>query len=46
MTALEEELRLALVESDPADAKDVIVEVRQARAVTRRRSGPATSTGC
>jgi peptide chain release factor 1 len=27
--ALEEELRLALVERDPADAKDVIVEVRQ-----------------
>jgi peptide chain release factor 1 len=26
---LEEELRLALVERDPADAKDVIVEVRQ-----------------
>src|SRR6476659_8437698 len=30
MSALEEELRLALVESDPADAKDVLVEVRQA----------------
>jgi peptide chain release factor 1 len=30
MTALEDELRLALVESDPADAKDVLVEVRQA----------------
>jgi peptide chain release factor 1 len=30
LTALEEELRLALVESDPADAKDVLVEVRQA----------------
>jgi peptide chain release factor 1 len=29
MTALEEELRLALVESDPADAKDVLVEIRQ-----------------
>jgi peptide chain release factor 1 len=27
---LEDELRLALVERDPADAKDVIVEVRQA----------------
>src|SRR6478752_4944324 len=26
---LEEELRLALVERDPADSKDVIVEVRQ-----------------
>ena len=29
MTRLEDELRLALVERDPADAKDVIVEVRQ-----------------
>ena len=29
MTALEEELRLALVETDPADAKDVLVEIRQ-----------------
>jgi peptide chain release factor 1 len=27
--ALEDELKLALVEADPADAKDVIVEVRQ-----------------
>jgi peptide chain release factor 1 len=30
MTVLEDELRLALVEADPADAKDVLVEVRQA----------------
>src|SRR5437867_1934934 len=30
LNTLEEELRLALVESDPADAKDVLVEVRQA----------------
>ncbi len=29
LAALEDELRLALVERDPADAKDVIVEVRQ-----------------
>jgi peptide chain release factor 1 len=29
LAALEDDLRLALVESDPADAKDVIVEVRQ-----------------
>ncbi len=29
LAELEDELRLALVESDPADAKDVIVEVRQ-----------------
>jgi peptide chain release factor 1 len=28
-TALEEELRLALAPSDPADSKDVIVEIRQ-----------------
>ena len=33
--ALEEELKLALVESDPADGKDVIVEVRQVRPGTR-----------
>jgi len=30
MATLEEELKLALVESDPADAKDVLVEIRQA----------------
>jgi peptide chain release factor 1 len=30
MAVLEDELRVALVESDPADAKDVLVEVRQA----------------
>ena len=30
MATLEEELKLALVETDPADAKDVLVEVRQA----------------
>ena len=29
LTALEEELRVALVESDPADSKDVLVEIRQ-----------------
>ncbi|HSL65800.1 MAG TPA: peptide chain release factor 1 [Gaiellaceae bacterium] len=29
LAALEQELRLALVERDPADAKDVIVEIRQ-----------------
>src|SRR6478735_4816617 len=29
VTRLEEELKLALVERDPADEKDVIVEVRQ-----------------
>ena len=30
LATLEEELKLALVETDPADAKDVLVEVRQA----------------
>src|SRR5918993_2573140 len=29
LASLEEELKLALVETDPADSKDVIVEVRQ-----------------
>ncbi len=29
LARLEEELKLALVETDPADAKDVILEVRQ-----------------
>ena len=29
LTAIEEELKLALVEADPADRKDVIVEIRQ-----------------
>jgi len=29
MAAVEEELRLALVETDPADAKDVLLEIRQ-----------------
>jgi peptide chain release factor 1 len=29
LSSLEEELRLALVETDPADRKDVIVEIRQ-----------------
>src|SRR3954462_6179749 len=29
LSAIEEELKLALVESDPADRKDVIVEIRQ-----------------
>src|SRR3954465_12418919 len=29
LAQLEEELKLAMVESDPADAKDVIVEIRQ-----------------
>ena len=44
---LEEEIRLAMVEPDPNDDKDVIVEIRAGRG---RRGGracsPATSTGC
>ena len=43
---LEEELKLALVTADPADAKDAIVEVRSGRAATRPRYGPATCTAC
>ena len=43
---LEEELRLALVERDPADDKDVIVEVGRVSAASRRRSGRARSRGC
>ena len=43
---LEEELKLALVEADPADRKDVILEIRRESAATRPRSGRATSTGC
>ena len=46
LAALEEELRLALVESDPADARTSSSRFARARAVTRRRSGRATSTGC
>ena len=43
---LEEELKLALVERDPADEKDVIVEVRQGVGGDEARSGRPTSTGC
>ena len=43
---LEEELKASLVERDPADAKDVIVEVRQGVGGTRRRCGPVTSSAC
>ena len=50
---LEEELKLALVERDPADDKDVIVEVRQGVggdeaalwAATSRRCSSATRSG-
>ena len=43
---LEDELRLALVETDPADDKDVILEVRQGSEATRPRSGRRTHIAC
>ena len=44
--ALEEEIRLAMVERDPNDDKNVIVEIRAGPAATRPRSSPATCTAC
>ena len=41
LAQLEEELKLALVESDPNDRKDVIVEVRQGAGGATRRGGAA-----
>ena len=43
---LEEELKLALVERDPADDKDVIVEVRQGVGGDEAALWAATSRGC
>ena len=43
---LEEEIRLAMVERDPNDAKNVLVEIRAGTGGTRRRCSPATSTRC
>ncbi len=43
---LEEEIRLAMVERDPNDAKNVIVEVRAGTGGTRRPCSPPTSTRC
>ena len=46
LEGLEEEIRLAMVERDPNDAKNVLVEIRAGTGGTRRRSSPATSTRC
>ena len=43
---LEEEIRLAMVEPDPNDEKDVIVEVAAGRAGRRPGCSPPTCTGC
>ena len=46
MEELEDEIRLAMVERDPNDDKNVIVEIRPGPAATRPRCGPAICTGC
>ena len=46
LEALEEEIRLAMVERDPNDAKNVLVEIRAGTGGTRPPSLPATSTRC
>ena len=46
LAELEEEIRLAMVERDPNDAKNVLVEIRAGTGGTRRPSSPATSTRC
>ena len=47
LAELEEEIRLAMVEPDPNDDKNVIVEVRPRHRRARRPGcSPATSTGC
>ena len=43
---LEEEIRLAMVESDPNDDKNVIIEVRGGAGGRRPGSSPATCTAC
>lgn len=43
---LEADLKVALVERDPADGKDVIVEIRQGVGGTRRPSGRPICSGC
>ena len=43
---LEEEIRLAMVERDPNDSKNVLVEIRAGTGGTRRRCSPATSSRC
>ena len=46
LAELEEEIRLAMVERDPNDDKNVLVEIRAGTGGTRRRCSPATSTRC
>ena len=46
METLEEEIRLAMVERDPNDDKNVIVEIRPGAGGDEARCGPATCTGC
>jgi peptide chain release factor 1 len=43
---LEEEIRLAMVERDPNDAKNVLVEIRAGTGRRRAAFSPATSTRC
>ena len=43
---LAEEIRLAMVERDPNDDKNVIVEIRAGTGGTRPGSSPGTSTRC
>jgi protein subunit release factor A len=43
---LEEEIRLAMVERDPNDDKDVIVEIRAGAGGDEAGLWPATSTAC
>ena len=46
LAELDEEIRLAMVEPDPHDDKNVIWRCARARAARRRGCSPATSTGC
>ncbi len=46
LPALEEEIRLAMLERDPADDKDVIVELRAGTGGDEAASSPAICTGC
>lgn len=43
---LEEDIKFMLIPADPADEKDIIVEIRAAAAATRPPFSPATSTRC
>ena len=46
LAKLEEELKLALVETDPADRKDVIVEIRQGVGGDEAALWAADSSAC